>query len=371
FRNQLFKNSESFITNQANSIVNYNIVYLGRKRLGTNSSNNMDMVISDLKGKCIREKEIWNVVFNDPYPYLRLVKDLELHLIHAHFAIDSLYALPLAKTLKIPLVTTLHGFDVTTKRMDFLRSGSPSWINYSLYSEKLKNNGDLFLCVSDYIREKAISNGFPEEKTIKHYIGIKIDHNFVDSNKDRTILHIARLVEKKGTTYLIDAIKKIENHLDGFVVNIVGDGPLFNELKGKIESLGLDRHIKMLGEIPHEQVMNLVKTSSMLIVPSVTAKSGDSEGLPTVILEASANQVPVIGTYHAGIPEAIRDEVTGYLIDEKDINALGERIEFLIQNENLRNTLGKNARNLMCEKFDLDKQSFLLEQEYERLINEK
>ncbi|HDY8392249.1 TPA: glycosyltransferase, partial [Klebsiella pneumoniae] len=89
------------------------------------------------------------------------------------------------------------------------------------------------------------------------------------------------------------------------------------------------------------------------------------------ILEASANQVPVIGTYHAGIPEAIRDEVTGYLIDEKDINALGERIKFLIQNENLRNTLGKNARKLMCEKFDLDKQSFLLEQEYERLINEK
>ena len=74
FRNQLFKNSESFITNQANSIVNYNIVYLGRKRLGTNSSNNMDMVISDLKGKCIREKEIWNVVFNDTYTYLRLVK---------------------------------------------------------------------------------------------------------------------------------------------------------------------------------------------------------------------------------------------------------------------------------------------------------
>lgn len=58
FRNQLFKNSESFITNQANSIVNYNIVYLGRKRLGTNSSNNMDMVISDLKGNVLEKRDM-------------------------------------------------------------------------------------------------------------------------------------------------------------------------------------------------------------------------------------------------------------------------------------------------------------------------
>jgi glycosyltransferase involved in cell wall biosynthesis len=105
----------------------------------------------------------------------------------------------------------------------------------------------------------------------------------------------------------------------------------------------------MLGEVSHPEVMELIKTSSILVVPSVTAKSGDSEGLPTVILEASANQVPVIGTRHAGIPEAIIDDVTGFIVNERDSDSLGDRIKYLIHNESIRQRFGINARELMCE----------------------
>lgn len=371
FRNQLFKNSESFITNQAESIKNHSVIYVGRKVVGNNIYNRDVKTIFDISEKNIRMKEIWNVILRDPYAYLNLLKKCNVDLIHSHFAIDSLYAVEISRKLGVPLVSTLHGFDVTTKSIDFLMSGSPSWINYCLFSKRLKKNGDLFLCVSDFIRKKAIESGFPENKTIKHYIGIKIDDDFKNVKKEKVILHIARLVEKKGTTYLIDAIKKIENQLDGYIVKIVGNGPLFAELQKKIDVLGLKKHIEMLGEVSHPEVMELIKTSSILVVPSVTAKSGDSEGLPTVILEASANQVPVIGTRHAGIPEAIIDDVTGFIVNERDSDSLGDRIKYLIHNESIRQRFGINARELMCEKFNLDKQTSILECEYERLINGK
>ncbi|HFP9402811.1 TPA: glycosyltransferase [Raoultella planticola] len=371
FRNQLFKNSESFITNQAESIKKYNVVYVGRKVVGAKVVEQNVKTIKDADEDGFRAKELWNILSRDPYAYLRLLKESNIELIHAHFAIDALYACEISKKIGVPLVSTLHGFDVTTRNIDFLKSRSPSWINYCFFSHRLKTRGDLFLCVSDFIKKKAIDAGFPESKLLKHYIGIKIDDVCSNEKKEKVILHVARLVEKKGTTYLIDAIKKIENQLDGYIVKIVGNGPLFDELQSKIEVLGLKKHIEMLGEIPHDRVMQLIKTSSILVVPSVTAKSGDSEGLPTVILEASANQVPVIGTLHAGIPEAIVDEITGYIVGERDTDSLSERIKILIQNDIKRESMGVNARKLMCEKFNLDIQTNILENEYDRLINGK
>lgn len=78
----------------------------------------------------------------------------KIALVHAHFSVDGLYALPLARRLKVPLVTTLHGFDVTTKRTDFLRSGRPALVRYALLQDDLKQEGNLFICVSNLSGEK-------------------------------------------------------------------------------------------------------------------------------------------------------------------------------------------------------------------------
>lgn len=373
FRNQLFKNSEPFIQNQADSITRFNVVYFGRRVANNNYGERIVRTINTNNNLKDRMSEIKNVLTMDSRSYLEAFKKAGTDLVHAHFAIDSLYALKATKGMGIPLVTTLHGFDVTTRKIDFIKSRSPSWINYAIFSKELKKHSDLFLCVSDFIRNKALERGFPESKLVTHYIGIDTNSyttSFIEEkNNEKIILHIARLVEKKGTTYIIDAINKIKSKLDGYKVKIVGGGPLYKTLVNKVECLNLKEHIEMLGEIPHHDVMQLVKDASMLLVPSVTAKSGDSEGLPTVILEASSCNVPVIGTYHAGIPEAIIDEKTGLLVQEKNIDELAERILFLIENESIRAEMGRNARDLMCEKFNLSRQTALLENYYEGILN--
>jgi hypothetical protein len=132
FRNQLFKNSESFITNQADSIKKFKCVYVGRKVL---NKTNRDNVISleSVVSSNVRTKEFWNAIFRDSYAYSLLLKNTQIDIIHAHFAIDSLYGLSIAKKLNIPIITTLHGFDVTTKKLDLIKSLSPAWINYCFF----------------------------------------------------------------------------------------------------------------------------------------------------------------------------------------------------------------------------------------------
>ncbi|MCK7356449.1 glycosyltransferase [Enterobacter roggenkampii] len=364
YRNQLFKLSETFIVNQALAIKNLDVEFVGRETINPPPSSLLKVTTSSAGG--IFNKTLQAITMS-PRNLLRMTKDNPADLVHAHFAIDRLYALRYARKLDVPLFTTLHGFDVTTSRSNLLLSTSPSWISYALFQEQLKRDGQVFLCVSDYIREKAIDAGFREGKTFTHRIGIDIDKYQSDGAKktDRTIIHVGRLVEKKGTEVLIDAINIIKHRLNGYQLHIIGDGPLRNYLAAKIRILELGEHIKLLGELPHPVVMEKIKRSSIAVAPSVRAKSGDCEGLPTVIMEAAAFSLPVIGTFHAGIPEAIIDGTTGYLVAERDPVSLAHRIVHLIESESLQKTMGAEARKLMERDFSLAVQTDKLERMYE------
>ncbi|TLV21532.1 glycosyltransferase [Klebsiella indica] len=365
FRNQLFKNSEAFISNQADKITDFEVIYVGRRIVAEQNRKNY-YVINDDGIYSQKINEIINAVTTLPCGYDRLEK---LDIMHAHFAIDAVYALPIAARQSIPLVTTLHGFDVTIKTKKIITSLSPSLLNYKLHTAQLKREGSLFLCVSDFIREKALAAGFPDKKLITHYIGIEDNTvNNINIKKERVFLHIARLVEKKGTLDIIDAVKKIENKLNGFKIKIVGNGPLYNDIKNKIDLLGLNRHIELVGEVKHKDIMKIIQSSSVLLAPSITAKNGDSEGLPTVILEAAAAGVSTIGTHHAGIPEAILDGKTGFLVNERNISDLAERMLHFINHESDIAKYGNEANIFVKNKFNLEKQTQLLQQYYSKLI---
>src|SRR6201999_1336894 len=103
-------------------------------------------------------------------PYLRLLGARRPALLHAHFGIEGVYALPVAKRLGIPLITTFHGFDATLSTAALLRS--PAWANYPLFRRSLARRGALFLSASAFIRERLLAMGFPESRTRVHYIGV-------------------------------------------------------------------------------------------------------------------------------------------------------------------------------------------------------
>ena len=370
FRNQLFKGSEVFIQQQAEALQCFDKCYIGRRLIGTKPEGSVACVLNEHGNVYGKLAEMVNAITTSQLPYQSVLKSQPLDLIHAHFAIDGLYALKLAQKKGIPLVTTLHGFDVTVSNKDLLASRSPAWINYLLHQHKVKSQGDKFICVSDFIARQALQHGFPESKIIQHYIGIDVNKYQPRAKEDDQgiILHVARLVEKKGTAVLINAVKQVKLLNPDVKLVIIGEGPLLDGLKAQVTSLGLDQTVTFTGALPHVDVMAWMRKASMFVLPSITAKTGDAEGLGMVLLEAAVTGVPVIGTQHGGIPEAIIDEQTGFLVKERDDKQLADRISYLSNNENIRFIMGTNAREFVNQKFNLSQQTTKLENIYQKLL---
>jgi len=366
WRNQLFKISETFITNQAKELKKFKPIYVGRKMFGQPPKNSI--VIS--MDKAFEMENVRYVLFRDVSYFEKKVFKYNPKLIHAHFGVDSVYAMKLANKLNIPLITTFHGFDATTTNKALLFSKKPAWINYLLYRKQLAKKGNLFICVSDFIRKKVIELGFPEEKTITHYIGIDTNVKFNNIQKPnyKVILHVARLTEKKGTKYLIKAFAHVYKKNNDTRLIIIGEGPLENELKKMVKLFNLERNIIFLGSMPHNEVLKWMQKADIFCLPSITANTGDSEGLGMVFLEASVYGIPSVGTYHGGIPEVIEDGKTGYLVPEKDVEQLAKKLILLLENDNLRKQMGSAAKKMVEEKFDIKKQTKKLEDIYKELL---
>jgi colanic acid/amylovoran biosynthesis glycosyltransferase len=111
-----------------------------------------------------------------------------------------------------------------------------------------------------------------------------------------------------------------------------------------------------------------MQQAEIFALPSQTAKSGECEGLPIVILEASACAVPVVSTYHSGIPEAVIDGETGFLVLEKDARCLAQKLDILLSDRSLGKKMGAQGRELIDEKFDIRQQTAKLETIYNSLL---
>lgn len=364
YRLQLFKPSETFIAAQAKAMPTADPLLIGRAMFGPPDPALAHWIPADLK----RARLLKFLATANPTPYLAGLNGQGLALLHAHFSIDGLYALPLAKALDIPLVTTLHGFDITTSRKHFLKSGRPALVRYAMLQDRLKADGSLFICVSRFIRDAAIKAGIPEKKLCVHYIGIDTSQFEAAPVEARPrFVHVARLVEKKGTRYLLDAFAQVNRKHPDILLDIIGDGPLRPQLEARAIELGIAESVRFLGVQPHDKVRSTLQGASALVLPSVTAASGDAEGLGIVLLEASASGVPVIGTYHGGIPEAVDEGKTGLLVPERDIHALALALDTLVSDASLQQRMGLAARQFARERFDIHRQSAELERHYASL----
>ena len=304
-----------------------------------------------------------------PEPLRRQLADRDVRLLHAHFGVEGVYATPLAKALKVPLVTTLHGFDVTVTTAKLLGSGKPSWINYVAWRNSLFAYGAVFVCISEHIRRRALEWGYPADRLVMLPIGVDTDliqpAPFAEAPR---IVHVARLVEKKGTADLLHAFAQVRRAVPAAELVIVGEGELRESLVALAASLGVAGAVQFLGARPYAEVLEQVRRSRVLCLPSVTAASGDQEGLGLVLLEAGASGKPVVGTDHGGIPEAVTDGVNGFLVPERDPAALAERLLTLLRDPQLCEQFGKAGREMVLERFNLRRQTEKLESLYGGLL---
>ncbi len=368
FRHNLFKVSEPFIVEQAQHLRRYRPLYVGRMRFGPPPAGASSLALEDLYQRLALPRIGWQMITGNPRPYLRLMVRQRPSLIHAHFGIEGVSALPLAAELKIPLVTTFHGFDATLKTHAML--GSPAYFRYPLLRRQLARQGELFLCASAFIRQRLISTGFPEARTHTHYIGVdcRAIRLREDSEETPVILHVARLVEVKGTRYLLRAFAALARRYAGVRLVIIGDGPLRRRLQTLAASLGLRDRVDFLGALPHAAVLSWTRKAAMLVLPGVRTGTGREEGLGMVLLEAAATGLPIIGSRVGGIPECILDGQTGFLVPERDEHALAQRMTELLDDPPRRRQMGIAGRALVERQFDIHRQTQALEALYDSLL---
>jgi colanic acid/amylovoran biosynthesis glycosyltransferase len=285
------------------------------------------------------------------------VRNLRPDLVHAHFASGGKTLLPLHKLLRLRLVVTLHGgSDVPIQK--------PKMGTY----RELAERADLFLCVSDFIRKQAIEAGFPPEKLLVHYIGIDRTLFFPppDAVSTDSVLFIGRLVEMKGGEYLIRAMQVVQASRPASELTIIGDGPLRSGLERLAAELNV--RCRFLGLQSSATIRQTLRRSRLLCLPSVTTSDGQVEGLPTVLLEAQAMGLPVVSTFHSGIPEAVVDGVTGILVPQRDSEKLAAAILRLLEDQNLWQQCRLATQDHIDRRFDLHKQTALLEDIYAEQI---
>jgi glycosyltransferase involved in cell wall biosynthesis len=358
FRSAVFNASERFIQDQAAALTRWRPLVVGLEPKG-------EVVPRLREGMIVAQSAGERLAFRLRGRGGRIEAELRAArpaLIHAHFGTDGLLVLPLARVLGVPLITSLRGYDVTRTDGALLRSGRLSWMRYALGKKRLQSDGALFLAVSDALRERAIARGYPEARTLTHYNGVDLDRFRPDvaPREPGLVLHVGRLVEKKGTKVLIEAVAKLA---DAKLI-VIGDGPLRAAVERQARKLG--ERVRFLGALPSDEVAHWMRRASVLAAPSMTAADGDAEGLPNVVVEAAASGLPVVGTRHSGIPEAIEDGVTGFLVPEGDAGALAARLADLLESESLRSEMGIAARQLAERKFNRQ----LLTQRLEAIYDE-
>jgi glycosyltransferase involved in cell wall biosynthesis len=365
FRSPVFNPSETFVRAQAAGLERYQPLVVGLEDKGHVPRSLAGRVLLARGARerlAVRLLGRWGALGEK-------VRAANPVLIHAHFGPDGVLALPLARALAIPLVTSLRGYDVTRTFAGQLASGRLSLIRHALGHHMLMREGDLFLAVCDALRHRAIARGYPAARILTHYNGVDLQA-FRPSGADDglTILHVGRLVEKKGTDVLLRAFASVRAERPDARLTIIGEGPMRPALEAQAGALGLGGAVQFLGRRPPPEIAAWMGRAALLAAPSLIARDGDAEGLPNVVVEAAASGLPVVASDHEGIPEAVDEGRSGFLVPEGESEPLARRIADLLADEGMRRTMGAAGRALAEERFDAGRQMRLLEARYDALI---
>ena len=181
------------------------------------------------------------------------------------------------------------------------------------------------------------------------------------------IVFVGRLVEKKGCTYLLQAMQRVQEQVPDCELRIIGDGPLRATLEEQAASLS---HVRFLGVQNKQQVKEHLSEAWLFCTPSVIAESGDAEGLGMVFLEAQALQTPAISFDTGGVVEAIADGATGFNVPEKNVETLADRLLELLQDDEKRHAFGIAGKQRVLDQFDIRKQCEKLEAIYDQVLEQ-
>jgi len=265
-------------------------------------------------------------VYRYPFPTqatFRALREIQPDVILAHFGGAGAAIAPMAHELGIPLVVVFHAFDL------FMRHFQPS--TYSALWE----TGAHAVAISGHGKKRVIELGCPASRVTVIHCGVDITR-FTQMKRvrpdtpDFRLVSVGRLVEKKGFDDLLRAVALLrERRAPTVRVDIWGDGPLKHRLISQAHALGIGSVVTFKGVVSSRDVPRIMREYDAFVLPSRTARNGDTEGIPITILEAQATGLPVVATTHAGIPEAVPPPNREWLTGEGDVVDLTDKLQSL------------------------------------------
>lgn len=296
---------------------------------------------------------------NDWISYYFKIKSIKnVNVLHAHMGPQGVYALPIMRKLKIPLVTTFYGADMS------------EFANIEYWKRKyltLFEESTAVIVEGPFMKEKMIQLGCKDEKVLISRIGIPVEKinfkyrpRYSKQDDCLRVFMCATFTYKKGFFDAIEVFKLMRERLINFKVYIVGDGILKDRIEDRIKEFDLSKEISLLGRKGLDDIYNIAQDCHLFFHPSKYGPSGDSEGgAPTIILEMQALGLPVISTYHADIPNIIPAVNHKLLAQEGNVSGLFSCFTYLIENNSIWNTISDNGRhfieenhsNIKCAKY--------------------
>lgn len=374
--------SETFILNQITGAIDlgHDVTILALKR-GDTTRMHADVTVygllekvvyvdlPDHKGKRVLEsvvcgikkpirtakllnKRKYGVITNSLQPILvaQKVPKQDFDLVIAHYGNVGLVASILQDqgVLAGKLVTFFHGYDVTRT----IKQKGADFYTFLFSSDTV------LLPISDFWAKRLVDLGAGKAKVRVHHMGIDTQTFQMQSLKavqpTLQLLLVARLTEKKGIPYAIQAVQFLQGYGIDTVLHIVGDGQDRALLEEMVQRLGLQQQVQFHGFLNQADVQEQFSASDIFILPSVVAQDGDMEGIPVSLMEAMAQGKPVISTIHSGIPELVIDGETGFLVPERNAEALGRAVmDYLHLTDGQKAQITLNARQKVATEFDV------------------
>jgi colanic acid/amylovoran biosynthesis glycosyltransferase len=261
------------------------------------------------------------------------------------------------------LVVSFRGYDITW----YLQ-----WAGEHVY-DRLFKVVDVFLPNCDYFKQRLIELGAEEKKIVIMRSGIDCS-KFIFNTRHLPpdgrirIVTTGRLVEKKGLEYGIRAVAKSTKLHPNIEYNIIGDGSLKEDLQQLIQELDVGDVVNLLGWKQQQEVVQILNDSQIFVAPCVTSKDNDQEGVPNVLKEAMAMGLPVVSTHHSGIPELVEDGISGFLVAERDVNALAAKLGYLIAHPEVWPEMGAAGRAYVEKHYEIEQLNDDLVEIYEKLL---
>ncbi len=253
----------------------------------------------------------------------------------------------------VDIITIFHGYDMTEYQVIE---------KYKDAYKVLFQEGKVMLPVNDYFGRKLIELGCEKEKVVTQRMGVDLSQfSYIEryintdySQQDIELICVCRFVEKKGVPVLLKAMAELPVR---YKLTLVGSGELESDFVELVKSLNLTDRVEMTGALTSEQVAQRLTKADAFILPSITAESGDQEGVPVSLMEAMAQGLLVFSSLHSGIPELISNDYSGFLSAEHDFRHLASQIQYAFEqlSAEQRQDIAEHAKDKVESDFNLAK----------------